>query len=718
MKTIPVVGRCACPAAHTRRQGVSGVLLALSILCVGLADAEEACTLSACVHPDGAGSVTIAALGDLGTGGYAMVEAVDMPPDSIFYKWTYSEGAELLDAGSQSTMVRRAEGSAATNIEVVAHFLVLHADTGTVSVRSSYKGNISGLSLIRKNRAGVKAALQAEMAGMALDKDTFVQLNAGDVSAGHVLSEDPKLKSRGASGAASFDQFSPGAAKPCGSLSLTWNAKGIQVAYMLKPPAEQNLASLYAGLYKRNGGKTFSIDSEDTGGIPLSIVMEGRDWCSVWVARGGVAYAGKARSKMLKKIGDDIVSWRVSGTGGFARYAWHAPAAVQASAQIHTVNGTRFARAAMAARQAAASARCLSAIRDSSPENMTQYPIGTSPAFNAYGPQSIQAPFYFGGRVYALSIPTKVYDQVVLTDGAIDGSGAMQISKTIGVKVGAPGVATIRSASRLTTCVFKDKVYLFFDTPVAGTTFNIYACRSSKPEVEWENIGFLPFKGAHTYENGFMHTGLKAVVFNGRIYLITGTGDGRFTIHSSPDGEQWQLVAWLDDAASWGDKYRSEMSACVVTRNAQPMLCIAVLGTDNRPQWMYLRYFNVENRMAGGYHYYLDWVSSAHGIGIASGTVRGSAAGQVVQIFAHSSSWELYTHVRACTIDVESHNFQGWWNVPVKVQRPRLMYCDAVESVIPVPQRTNEMRKCISFFTDIENGQVGIPVYQSDLIRP
>ncbi|NLF38022.1 hypothetical protein GX586_01165, partial [bacterium] len=333
MTTKSVVVSCARFAACGAGQFVSAILLALSLLCAGHARAEEICTLSTRVYPDNAGAVIVTEAGDLGTGSYATVEAIDVPPDSIFYKWTCSEEGELLDASSQSTMVRRAAASAATNIDVVAHFLVRDADSGTASVRSSYKGNISGLSLIRKNRAGVKARLQADMAGIALDKDTFVQLNAGNTSTEHTLSEDAKLKLKNGKGSASFDEIIPGSTKPCGSLSLDWDAKGLKVDYLLKPPAEQNLISKYADIYKENNGKTFSIDSGDTGGIPLSIVMEGKDWCSIWVAKGGVAYAGKARSKLLRKIEDDIVSWRVSGTGEFARYTWHAPAAAQAQPQ-------------------------------------------------------------------------------------------------------------------------------------------------------------------------------------------------------------------------------------------------------------------------------------------------------------------------------------------------------------------------------------------------
>ncbi len=691
-----------------------------------LFEAGGSVVFSTGVYPEGAGTVSASAIGQMNPGDVVVLSAVASSQDSLFYKWTCSDGAELLDSGKSSTELRISEGAGAAEISVIAHFLTRDAgaDHGSAQFKSSYRGSISSMSPIRDNKALFKAVLPADLSSNAVSKDSILSMliNSGSISEDHAFSEDEKIRLKKDSGSVCFSEFISESKKACERIKIKWDKDGFNLEYFIAPPSPRNLTSIYYDVYGQGGGKNFPLDGE----IPSVIVIEDKEWCFLWVADGGLKYAGKAKSSHTKKIGDQLVSWDISGKGSFARYSWRQSESSGKMRALFLPGKRRSLQSvAMNAMRKSSSARSFQK-NDIDTGNMTKYPIWQKSGFNNYGPVQMQAPFFFNGKIYSLSRPTSsdanYKKSAFLSVGSIDDSGFIQMENSYPLQVGDPKVALFGDATKVTTCVFKGKVHLFYDIFISDQQYYIYSCSSSHPEAAWENKGFLPMTGTYSRHGGFKHTPLKAVPFNGKIYIIYGAPNGKFHVQTSSDGEKWTHVLTFGDADTWGTKFLGEIDACVVTKNGQQMLCVVILGTEVQNDWGYLRFIDMRNKlMEGGTHFYLDWVSPHHGVSIVPGTVNGSSAGQAVQIFAQSSSWEWYTHVRTCTIDVESYNFEGWRNLPIKVSRPRLSYCDAVEAVLPVSKNDKtdlKMRKYLVMFSDIEWGQVGAAVFKSDLYSP
>lgn len=694
-------------------------------------------SLTTSVYPEGAGSVVATPSGQLNIDEIVRITAIESSQDSLFFKWTCSDGAELLDPESSTTELSLSEGASATEVTLTAHFLTRYSETGSAQFKSSFRGNISSLCYKCANKALFTADLPADMTDITVGENSILTMmfNSGAFYEERPFSENAKLKINKRGGSAFFRELIPGTKKAFGDFRIKWNTKGFTLKHKIKPPRKQNYINLYSEIYKRGDGKTFPIDSSQTGGMPVIIIMEDEDWCFLWSVSNGLEYSGEAKSSPSRKMGDDIVSWDLAGKGEIFGFSWRKPNPKSNKITIPSKRARNFHGIACNAVRKSALARAFSKA-DIDTGGVTQYPIYAQPGYSNYLPQQIQAPFFFNGKVYALSRPTssakaetKQFAYISM-GGFIDQTGLLKFEKSYPLPVGDPKVALFGDATRATTCVFKGKVYLFYDIYTSDQYFQIYACKSSHPDVIWENIGFLPMKGTYRYQYQgkvkLKRTALKAVSFNGKIYLIYGAPDGSFHIQSSPDGKNWTHVYTLNDAASWGTKYLGMINACVVTKNAQPMLCIVILGTEKNDRWMYLRFIDCANKLVGGCHFYLDWVSPHHGVGIAAGTLKGSTANQAVQIFAQNSSLEDFTHPRTCTIDVETYNFEGWRDLPFKLNRTfytdAYAYCDAVETAMPIVKTAGEkdlrMIKRIVMLSNINWWHIGAVTLNSDLYCP
>ena len=348
-------------------------------------------------------------------------------------------------------------------------------------------------------------------------------------------------------------------------------------------------------------------------------------------------------------------------------------------------------------------------------------------------PGFAQAPFFFGGKLYAVSRPSSASqdrNRAIFSAGKINVNGKFLYEKSFSQPVGDPQTAIFGAGERFTTCVFNGAVHLFYDVNTGDDKlFRIYHCASGAPEQNWQNIGLLKVSswdvlGAYTQLGAWRHTPLKAVAFNGRIYLVLGATKGRFLLLSSADGQAWDWVATLDDANSWGDEFLPEMSACVVQRNGQQMLCVAILGARNYQNWAYFRFYNTSNKLAGGFHQYMDWVSPNHGVGIAAGGVRDSLQGQAVQVFGQSSGWtEMSYAPRRGSMDVETGAFQGWVDTSSGTANRGnfIVPCDAVEATVPAGPGGRDVRKYIVLVNmaalSVFGQYVDVVAYESDYFQ-
>ena len=690
--------------------------------------------VAAAVYPAGAGTVAPAG-GAVGIVGQAVaIAAAEFGRDSLFYKWTCSEGAELMDADSAQSAVRLTPGSPATVVTVTAHFLTRQPTGSPGTFTSSYNETLSDVDYTASHQAHFSAKLAFLHPDESVDAKATLTMTFGRGMAyvEHAFSDDPGLIVGAQAGSATFNEYPPGDNDVSATTTLRWGKSELSVDYKIQPPADFSLADVYAEVYRRGGGNPFTINSDQVAGIPAAVVVEGSNWCSVWVAEGGLSYSGLAQSTPTARLDNDLVAWELSGGGTFAQYAWRAPLGTPGSP---VVGGEPKAQglAARAATRPLPTARAAKSGENPDPGVPTRFFLTGAAVGQSVAPGFVQAPFFFGGKVYAVSRPSNASldrNQAIFTPGRIDGTGKFNLEAmgSFARPLGDPKTAMFGTAERCTTCVFNGVVYLFYDVNYGDNKlFKIYSCSTTAPESTWDNNGFVKTSwgdvmGAYSWLGAWRHTPLKAVVFNGKIYLVVGATEGRFLLLSSADAKTWSWVATLDDAKSWNDEFLPEMSACVVSRKGQSMLCVTIMGTRTYQDWTYVRFFDANNRLEGGYHRHMDWVSPHHGVGVAAGSVKGSVQGQAVQIFAQNSVWPLFDGPpRRFALDVESGASQDWMDVRSSTasRDSFIIPCDAVEATAPAPGGApGDVRKYIVLFNMVGLNPVGqwidAIVYESD----
>ena len=122
-----------------------------------------------------------------------------------------------------------------------------------------------------------------------------------------------------------FNEYPPGDNDVSAITTLRWGRSELSLNYRIKPPADFDLADVYAEVYQQGGGNLFTVNSNQAATIPAAVVVEGSNWCSVWVAEGGMSYSGIAQSTPTPRLDNDLVAWELSGGGTFAQYEWRAP---------------------------------------------------------------------------------------------------------------------------------------------------------------------------------------------------------------------------------------------------------------------------------------------------------------------------------------------------------------------------------------------------------
>lgn len=338
----------------------------------------------------------------------------------------------------------------------------------------------------------------------------------------------------------------------------------------------------------------------------------------------------------------------------------------------------------------------------------------------------IQAPFYFADRVYAVSNTTYGdFNKLLFSVGRLGESGQYIHDSQFHMPIDG-------AARRYSSCVFRGEVFLFHEKPTGVDEFEIRYHRSTSPAVSWtpgtpEGFRAGDHTGKYWTYKMYKHTGLKAVVFNDRIYLLYYR-DGYLHTMTSTNGTDWVRQGTIGLA---GDQMQAQFGACVTTRSNKPVICIAVAGSAKKLwdlQWFYLDdKGNVE--VGPSRNMYWTYMHVENCISLAAGSLPESNENKLqehaVQVFGQYSGawpWEIHT-LRRTAMDVETSKEAGMdvMDIAAVNRWYQIIPCDALEIALPAPAKDKpnpgDFRKYILVFTmgswGTEAQYVGVASYES-----
>jgi hypothetical protein len=749
-KTVPVMAKAALGwsfAKWTVRSGkveidnAKAAMTGVRLQGDGVVEAHfkpgSSFTLSTSVYPDGAGSVTPSS-SSWNHDDVIDVSAKAASKDFIFYKWECSKGCEIINVFTENSQIRLKKNAKAESVALTAHFLSREEAKGSATFQASYEESIGETRIAATNKAAVNMKFNNALRGVLVDKKTSftAMFGSGLAITEHTVSDDPHRVVNLSSGSAKFVDRGVGAKKTATLTEVAWKNGSFSLDYVIKPKADHNIADLYSLVYKKGKGSWIPIKASQTqlGGIPALVVVENDEWAVMCISPKGLDFSGKGKSRKSERVHDDLVSWEVEGTGNFIVYKWISPRESANNSVTGRATGGALASRVEAAAAPRAPIRSQSSDMQKEADNDPRVTTFQVPTLIGRLPgDGTRAPFFYGGKVYSVARSFWYPNGAYLNIGRVDENGKYIHETTVLTTLGETEYG-FGYANNWTTCVFKGEAFLYYAAMTPdGKRFNIYGCSTTAPEKGWKNLGWMYYMGEKVY--GIRNTDLgadsrqcpvKALVFNGRIYLIFTAANGAFTFISSKDGKTWEWGGVINDAWSWQDKFMPQFNACVVTKNGVPTLCVVILGTEQYKDWCYIRFYDSENKLIGGYHKYMDWVASSGGIAVSPGSVKGSIQGSVVQIFGSNSAWSpAYLPPRRLALDVDSGASQGWTDVPISGLMNALGGKDSVEVSVPDPNSTtNDLRKYVLLFNErwytwfgFGDEWVDVASYESDYFK-
>ena len=267
-------------------------------------------------------------------------------------------------------------------------------------------------------------------------------------------------------------------------------------------------------------------------------------------------------------------------------------------------------------------------------------------------------PVYYAGWVYAFGLDTRpvaVHRFQVSMEGKV---GRLDSSFR--------GIPRKHAKGFLATCVYKERIYVFYDWDQGDWSYSIRYKSSSQPDRgEWDGEDPRhpgdPAAGANTgivarYTDGEFTDSLHATVFNDRIYLFYMTPDARIEF-STFDGKKWEKGKTLVDKelqphyAVTTVLYK-DVPRIVVCAQEAARLGVAVFSFIKSDHSVEYGRYQVVFRD--------EWVANNDHLSLANGSLRGGPQDNVLQAFFTTAHRAHIGQLRRLDIDLATDTPVSW----------------------------------------------------------
>lgn len=267
-------------------------------------------------------------------------------------------------------------------------------------------------------------------------------------------------------------------------------------------------------------------------------------------------------------------------------------------------------------------------------------------------------PVYYDGWVYAFGLDTRpvaVHRFQVSMEGKVD-----RIDSRF------PGIPRKRAKGFLASCVYKEKIYVFYDWDQGDWSYSIRYKSSSQPDKElWD--GEDPRHpgdqeaGANTglvarYTDGSFTDSLHATVFNDRIYLFYMTPEERIEF-ATFDGTRWAKGKTIAD-----QRLQPHYAVTTVLYKDVPRIVVCAQEADRRGVAVF-SFIKPDHSVEYGKYQVVfrdDWVADNDHLSLANGSVPRGGQDNVLQAFFTTSHHAHIGQLRRLDINLATDTVVSW----------------------------------------------------------
>jgi hypothetical protein len=293
----------------------------------------------------------------------------------------------------------------------------------------------------------------------------------------------------------------------------------------------------------------------------------------------------------------------------------------------------------------------------------------------------LSRPVFWAGHVYAFgdgTSPVNVHRFKVGVEGVVP--SIEYIDKSGGIRRKATG------PSYLASCVFKDKIFVFYDWDIGGHRYSIRYKTSAHPEkglwdgrdpkhADDEEAGYdTGFVGQ--YPNWFgvnAVASLHATVFHGKIYVFSMTADETIRFVTF-DGTNWAAGGQIRGKHGAGKLLPHYAVTPVMRRRtaqAKPTPQIAVCSqeVDDRSKAVF-SFIQADNTVEYGVlvnDYSRPWVANNDHLALVAGSIRDGFQARALQVFfttSHAANWSQLLRME---INLDTNDMSPWVDTGIQI---------------------------------------------------
>jgi hypothetical protein len=329
----------------------------------------------------------------------------------------------------------------------------------------------------------------------------------------------------------------------------------------------------------------------------------------------------------------------------------------------------------------------------------------------------LRQPFFYNHRVHAVT-PIDGQTRVATPFFTLNADG-----KPDELDWNTPVTAVARSWGWLATCVYRSQAWLFFDSMQQQDRwrYDIRFKTSNDPTKGWvpeRDTGFeTGLTGSYAdWGAGLSPACIDAKELNGKLFLFYYRDD--HIQHAVYDGDTWTERPLL-----LADRYHPNFSLCSATRNGEPVIVLAgipnLADVPSGKERLHLTVISGDGKVAASDSTILDWVQRNNRFGLAHGSIAGSPAGNVLQIFANNSGAK--NDLRRAAFDLDSMRRIGEWTDTTLGGTPRnWSYCDVATAAVREGEDGDFRQHLVVVHSNqplVGPEMSGVASYPSDLFR-